>query len=114
MAPDGVDGVIETSGHPAAQAKAVEFARVEGTIAMVGLGHQEPSVAPSQLFRRQLTVFGSNLYPQWMLPEIVGFVRRQGVPLAEIITHRFPLADAPAAFRLADSATTGKIVFAWD
>jgi propanol-preferring alcohol dehydrogenase len=49
-----------------------------------------------------------------MLPEIIRFVQRQQVPLDQIITHRFPLTEAPAAFQLADSATTGKIVFTWD
>lgn len=111
--PDGADGVIETSGNPMAQASSIELVRVEGTVAMVGLGHQERSIAPSAMFSRQLTVYTSNLYPQRMLPEIVEFVQRRQVPLDKIITHRLPLTEAPAAFRLADSATTGKIVFAW-
>jgi threonine dehydrogenase-like Zn-dependent dehydrogenase len=114
LAPDGVDGVVETSGNPGAQAKAVEFLRVEGTVAMVGLGSQAASIAPATMFRRQLSLYTSNLYPQWMLPEIFDFVRRRQVPLDQIITDRYPLDEAPAAFRLADSATTGKVVFTWD
>jgi propanol-preferring alcohol dehydrogenase len=111
---DGVDAVIETSGNPAAQAAAVDLLRVEGTIAFVGLGSRQPSIAPATMFGRQLSAYGSNLYPQRMLPEIFDFVQRRRVPLADIITDRFPLEEAPAAFRLADTATTGKIVFAWD
>ncbi|MCC6630285.1 MAG: zinc-binding dehydrogenase [Chloroflexi bacterium] len=114
LARDGADAVIETSGNPAAQAAAVDLLRVEGTLAFVGLGSNQPSIAPARLFGRQLSAYGSNLYPQRMLPEIFDFVERRRVPLADIITHRFPLSEAPAAFRLADSATTGKIVFAWD
>jgi 2-desacetyl-2-hydroxyethyl bacteriochlorophyllide A dehydrogenase len=114
LAPEGVDAVIETSGNPAAQATGIDFLRVEGTIAMVGLGSREASIAPARLFQRQLAMYCSNLYPQRMLPEIISFVQRRQVPLDRIITHRFPLSEAPAAFRLADSATTGKIVFAWD
>ena len=48
-----------------------------------------------------------------MLPEVVDFVRKRKVPLEQIITNTVPLAEAPAAFRLADTATTGKIVFSW-
>ena len=81
---------------------------------MIGVGSGVASIAPAALFRRQLTVYALELVPQWLLPEIIAFVRRRQVPLDQIITHRFPLADAPAAFRLANSATTGKIVFAWD
>ena len=110
-APEGADGVVETSGHPAAQAAAVECLRVEGAAAMVGVGHGERSIAPAALMGRQLTVFGSALYPRALLPEIIRFTRRQRVPLADIITHRVPLEEAPTAFQLADSATTGKIVF---
>jgi threonine dehydrogenase-like Zn-dependent dehydrogenase len=59
-------------------------------------------------------MFMSNLYPEWMLPEVIEFVRKRQVPLEQIITHRVPLAEAPAAFQLADTATTGKIVFTWE
>jgi propanol-preferring alcohol dehydrogenase len=114
LVPGGADGVVETSGHGGAHAKLHELLRVEGTAAIVGLGNREPSVNPISFFRRQLTMFASNLYPEWMLPEVVDFVRRRKVPLAQIITHTMPLAKAPEAFRLADTATTGKIVFSWE
>ncbi len=45
---------------------------------------------------------------------LLQFVQQRQVPLEQIITHRFALTEAPAAFRLADSATTGKILFTWD
>jgi propanol-preferring alcohol dehydrogenase len=109
----GADALIETSGQPAAHAKVGDYIRTEGQVGFVGIGHREPSMNPIALFWKQPTLFMSNLYPEWMLPEIIGFVRRRGVPLERIITHRVPLSEAPAAFRLADSATTGKIVFAW-
>ena len=60
------------------------------------------SIVPAALFRRHMTIYASNLYSKWLLTEIIAFVRRR----------KFPLADASDAFRLADSATTGEIVFA--
>lgn len=113
LVPGGADAVVETSGHGGAHAKLHEYLRVEGTAAIVGLGNREPSVNPIHFFKKQLTMFASNLYPEWMLPEVVDFVRKRNVPLADIITHTVPLSEAPAAFRLADTATTGKIVFSW-
>jgi threonine dehydrogenase-like Zn-dependent dehydrogenase len=110
----GADALIETSGSGQAHAKVGDYIRTEGQIGFVGIGHTEPSMNPIALFKKQPTLFMSNLYPEWLLPEIVQFVQRRQVPLDEIITHRVPLAEAPAAFRLADSATTGKIVFSWD
>jgi propanol-preferring alcohol dehydrogenase len=110
----GADGLVETSGQPAAHAKIPEYLRVEGQAAIVGLGSTEPSVNPISFFGKQLTLFASNLYPEWMLPEIFSFVQQHRLPLASIITHRARLADAPEMFRLADTASTGKIVFAFD
>ena len=71
----------------------------------------QPSINPIALFPKQLTLFASNLYPEWMLPEIFAFVQRHKIPLSSIITHQARLSDAPEMFRLADSATAGKIMF---
>jgi propanol-preferring alcohol dehydrogenase len=109
----GADALIETSGSGAAHAKVGDYIRTEGQVAFVGIGNRQPSMNPVALFWKQPTLFMSNLYPEWMLPEIIGFVQRRAVPLDRIVTDRVPLAEAPAAFRLADSATTGKIVFTW-
>jgi len=114
LVPGGADAVIEASGHRSAHAKLHQYLRIEGTAMIVGLGNHEPTINPVDFERKQLTISTSNLYPEWMLPEIISFVRKHNVPLDEIITHRVPLAEAPAAFQLADSSTTGKIVFAWD
>jgi threonine dehydrogenase-like Zn-dependent dehydrogenase len=113
IVPGGADAVVETSGSGAAHAQLQNYLRVEGTAAVVGLGTSAPSMNPIGLFKKQITLFASNLYPEWMLPEVIEFVRKRQVPLDQIITHKVPLAEAPAAFRLADTATTGKIVFAW-
>ena len=67
-----------------------DYLRVEGTAAIVGLGNREPSVNPVHFFKKQLTMFASNLYPEWMLPEVVEFVRKRKVPLEQIITHTRP------------------------
>jgi propanol-preferring alcohol dehydrogenase len=114
IVPDGADALVETSGHPSAHARIPDLLRVEGQAAIVGLGSREPSMNPISMFKRQLSLFASNLYPEWMLPEVVAFVMRRQVPLADIITNQVPLTDAPSAFRLAESATTGKVVFAWN
>ncbi|TAK20377.1 MAG: alcohol dehydrogenase [Chloroflexota bacterium] len=110
----GANALIETSGSAAAHAKVQEYVTTEAMVAIVGLGHTEPSMNPISLFGKQITLFASNLYPEWMLPEIIGFVQKKRVPLSQIISHRVPLSDASRAFQMADSATTGKIVFAWD
>lgn len=110
----GANGLVETSGRPSAHARIPDLLRVSGTAAVVGLGSSEPSLNPISMFKKQLTLFASNLYPEWMLPEIFDFVQTHRVPLSNIITHRAPLEQAPEMFRLADSATTGKIIFRFE
>src|SRR5205814_8815652 len=114
LAPDGADALVGTSGSRAAHGQIVDLLRLNGQAAILGLGSLEPSINPITFFGKQITMFGSNIYPEWMLPEIISFVHRRQVPPHRVITHRSPLSDAPAMFRLADSATAGKIVFQWE
>ncbi len=107
----GADALVETSGSRAAHAAIADLLRVNGQAAIVGLGSSEPSLNPISFFGKQISLFASNLYPEWQLPEIFAFVRNRKVPLGRIITNRAPLADAAAMFQLADSATAGKIIF---
>ncbi|MCE7987052.1 MAG: hypothetical protein DYG89_38255 [Caldilinea sp. CFX5] len=41
------------------------------------------------------------------------FIQDRRVPLAALVTHRFPIEQAPDAFTLFDSSKTGKVAFAW-
>jgi hypothetical protein len=43
--------------------------------------------------------------------ECARFVAERRIPLAKLITHRFKLDQAPEAYRLFDTQTTGKGVF---
>ncbi|HLH72527.1 MAG TPA: alcohol dehydrogenase catalytic domain-containing protein [Chloroflexota bacterium] len=110
----GATALVETSGHPSAHARIPDLLKVSGTAAVVGLGSSAPSLNPISMFKKQLSLFASNLYPEWMLPEIFDFVQSHRVPLTRIITHTATLDQAPDMFRLADSATAGKIIFRFE
>jgi propanol-preferring alcohol dehydrogenase len=47
------------------------------------------------------------------LAEVANYVVDHKVPLTKIITHRFPLEQAPEAYRLFESGQTGKVVITW-
>ena len=49
-----------------------------------------------------------------ILEELADFVVDRNLPLGDLITHKFRLAEAEEAFKLFDTATTGKPVFYWD
>ena len=110
---EGAAVSIDTSGHPAARAAAVDALRIQGTYVEVGVGH-DPTISPSQqIIFREAILRGSWLYKQHEWEDLVDFVRRRRIPIKSLITHRFRPEDAVEAFQLADRATAGKILFDW-
>jgi threonine dehydrogenase-like Zn-dependent dehydrogenase len=46
--------------------------------------------------------------------EIWQFCRRHAIAPSQVVTHRFGIERGAEAFRLADTATTGKVCFSFD
>jgi threonine dehydrogenase-like Zn-dependent dehydrogenase len=110
---DGADCAFETSGNPAVQAGVLEVLRYGGSGVFVGIGSTTPSITPTAFIGKQLSLLGSFVAPLPAYWDIVGFIQAHRLPLEQMITHRMPLRDASEAFRLADSATAGKVMFVW-
>jgi threonine dehydrogenase-like Zn-dependent dehydrogenase len=108
------DITIEVSSAPAALQPAIEVTGQEGTVEVISYYGTRPvtlTLAPEFHFRRhriissQVSSLGSGLQPRW------DFVRRMDnvlrlirtMPVAEFVTHRFPVADAPAAYEFVDT-----------
>jgi propanol-preferring alcohol dehydrogenase len=111
--PEGVQAAFETSGSVAGQAGAVEAAGRNGRVCFVGFGAQQPALSPAQFIEKQLTLFGSFVFPIDRYEEMLGFVRTHEVPLEATVTHTVPLDDAEAMFAAFDRGETGKVAFAW-
>ena len=110
---EGLHATIDTSGQPSARRSAVDALRVHGTYVEVGVG-QDASISPSeQIIFKEITLRGSWLYKEYEWENLVDFVRRHQIPIKSLITHRFKPEDAAEAFRLANTATAGKILFNW-
>lgn len=114
VAPEGADVIVETSGRPSGHAAIPDIAGVEARVGIVGMGSTEPSLNLIRLIWKDLTVVGFNFCPNALVPELIDVTRRHRVQLDRIITHQVPLAEGPAAFQLADQATTGKVRFTFD
>jgi threonine dehydrogenase-like Zn-dependent dehydrogenase len=63
------------------------------------------------LLRRQLTIHASWTFSAMGQSECARFIVDRKVPLGKLLTHRFTLDEADAAYRLFDTQTTGKGVF---
>ena len=67
-----------------------------------------------RLAMRELTVFGSSIYPNVQFDEMTEFIKRHDVKLDSIVSHHFPLEDGPEAYRIAADANSGKVCFTFD
>jgi D-arabinose 1-dehydrogenase-like Zn-dependent alcohol dehydrogenase len=110
----GADKLIETSGSNAAHATIGAALKPLGTAAIVGLGSQEFKIPLMSLVHRQITLFGTSIYPDTQIDEIWDFVRRHKLSLSQVVTDYYNLEDGQAAFDRADSATRGKVCFRFD
>lgn len=96
----GVDCVIEAVGSPAATRSAAELARPGATIAALGV-HTEPTLAlsPGELYDRNLTYAAGRCPARRILPGALEVAAHDAQLLAELITHRLPLAEGVDAYR---------------
>jgi L-iditol 2-dehydrogenase len=110
---EGADLAFETSGSAAGQNGAVDCLRLGGKAVFVGFGVQDKTLNPSQFIGRQLTLMGSFVMPVYMYYDLAQFILDHDLPLDRMVTHRFPLEQAPEAFALFDQGATGKVVLEW-
>lgn len=112
----GADAAFETSGSAAGHQGVIDVLRYGGRASFVGVGSQGPTVNLSAIIGKQLTLMGSFVMPIHYYWDLVEFMIQHDLPAKyqQMITHRFKITEAPAAFKLADSGKVGKIVFVWD
>ncbi len=108
---DGVDVVLEMSGAAPALAQALRVATRGGSISLLGIFGEPPTVDLSELVimkgLRLHGIYGRRIYDTW---ERTQSLLRGGLDVGPIITHRLDLADWEQAFDLIGSRHAGKVV----
>ncbi len=105
----GADVVIDCAGQRASVANSFASVRRGGIVVFNGESMEE-LLAPSRDFnRREIWAVGCWYYFMSEVPEMFA-LWRDGLDAARMITHQFPLAEAPAAFELFDKGQTGKVL----
>jgi len=111
---EGADAALDATGIGPVRRQMVQSVRVWGRACLVGEGG-EMTVAPTpDIIHKHLNLMGSWTLSTIVMSELARWVLDRKIPLSEIITHRFPLAQAEAAFALFDKGGTGKVIFEWD
>jgi L-iditol 2-dehydrogenase len=102
----GVDCTLEASGSPAALASVVEVTRPRGNVVLAGNQPPDATLPMSfieQLMRRELSLAGcfmsySAPWPGHEWSDSLAAVLDGGLDMPAMVSHRFPLSEAPAVF----------------
>ncbi|MGQ9585811.1 MAG: zinc-dependent alcohol dehydrogenase [Anaerolineae bacterium] len=105
----GVDAAFECVGNERAAAQALRTVRNRGKMSFLGVSHRFAVNPWEDLIRRELTLYGSRSFVLSEWDEMISLVRR-GLPVESIVTHRFPLQEAEAAFALFRTGQCGKVL----
>jgi propanol-preferring alcohol dehydrogenase len=106
----GLDAGFDCVGSQVVAEQALSALKKRGTLVVVGVSHKLVLNPWDHLICRELTVFGTRNFNAREFDEMVALVQR-GLPVEQVVSHRFPLAEAEAAFELFRSGTCGKLLF---
>ncbi len=94
------DVVIEAAWARESVERAMEIVRPGGTVVLVGIPFEDSVTFSHSVARRKgLTILMSRRMNQ-TYPRAISLVESGAVDLKSLVTHRFPLAQTPDAFRL--------------
>ncbi|MGH2353566.1 MAG: zinc-dependent alcohol dehydrogenase family protein [Chloroflexota bacterium] len=111
---EGADAALDATGNPEARVQAVRSTRVFGRACLVGEGNTTTFDVSPDIIHRQLTLYGSWTFSSVGLEEAARFVADRGVGLRSILTRRFSLDEAAAAFAYFAGGAPGKSLFVPD
>ena len=107
------DVVIDAAGSGSVLQRAIELARPGGTLVVLGVYEPDVVWPQHECFLKELRIVPSFVYCRHGGRrdfENAAQMLAQRPELAEsLITHRFPIEDAPEAFRVASDKSTGAL-----
>jgi threonine dehydrogenase-like Zn-dependent dehydrogenase len=105
----GCEASIDCSGSPAGRLLALAGTRRRGRCALVGEGSSLNVDVSHDLIHRDLTVLGSWVTSVGRMTELTQNLPRWGLHPERIVTHRYELDEAAAAYATADEGASGKV-----
>jgi L-gulonate 5-dehydrogenase len=105
-APAGPPVAIDATGAPAAVRAMVDMVASAGRAVQVGMSNEEAPIRIGSLTEKEVDLLGVSCCGGREFAEAVGIVERNSDLLARLISHEFPLQQAPDALRFAISNPT--------
>ncbi len=108
----GVDHTIDCSGVAAAHRLGLDATRRKGTLSFVGESGRNPTelFISDDMIRKGLTLHGSWHYNLSLTPKILRVIAANGDKIDQLISHRFALEDAQAAWETQVGGQCGKVL----
>lgn len=110
----GVERAVECSANASARAVAIRATRKWGKIVMLGEGGDVEFQPSPDIIHDQKSIHGSWVTSTWLMEELVERLVRWNLHPADLITHRFALADVGEAYALMSSGRCGKVAVCFD
>jgi L-iditol 2-dehydrogenase len=105
----GADAVLECAGAAQAAVDAIECAKKNGRVALVGIYTEPAPLNVNKIVQWNITVAGSKAEGERSLAQALALLGRQTVDLSQLITHTFSLDQIHAAFETAEKRLGGAI-----
>ncbi|TFD83172.1 alcohol dehydrogenase [Cryobacterium lactosi] len=97
FAPEGAQVSVEALGRESTVGIAIRSLATRGRHVQIGLLAEDPRLPLGLVIGRELAVLGSHGMPAGDYPELMALVASGKLRPQDLISHRIPLADAPAA-----------------
>jgi threonine 3-dehydrogenase len=110
---EGFDIALEMSGNATALRSAIANMAHGGRIAVLGIPTDEIQIDMGHVVFNQLTlrgIYGREMYETWYKMTVM---LQSGLDIRPAITHRFGFRDFEAAFAVARSGDSGKVIMDW-
>ena len=110
----GVERAVDCSANDAARATAIRATRKWGRIVLLGEGGRVEFQPSPDMIHDQKTIYGSWVTSIWLMEELVERLVRWGLHPSDLITHRFAVEEAQAAYAMMASGKCGKVAVCFD
>ncbi|MBB6480689.1 zinc-binding alcohol dehydrogenase family protein [Spirochaeta isovalerica] len=96
---EGADVVIEAIGLPATYRAAIDIVAFTGRVVYIGYAKEDVPFTTKYFVAKELDIRGSRNAAPEDFSAVIETLKSGSVPVEKIITHRYPLQEADAAFK---------------
>ncbi len=110
---EGFDVGLEMSGNPRAFNDMLEYVRMGGKIALLGILPEDTKIPWGKVIFKALTlkcIYGREMFETWYK---MSSMIMSGLNIKPVITHRFNVSQYQQAFEIMASGNSGKVILDW-